>query len=245
MICKGCGEEKKLIKAHIIPKSFYMDLRGDENHLNVVPTDIEQREGRSNIGDYDTEILCKECDLFISRYDDYGKRLLLDQVASFKELRKDGKLYAYMISDYNYLYLKLFLLSILWRASISKRSFFKAIDIGEHENQIKDLIFRCADDGNTTYGCTLSKFMPADIGSLERTIINPDCTKIDEINYYRFWLGGYTSWIRVDTKQDPEGLGRLELMEGRDAILFTRSFQNSNEHKLIEKGVKTQNAKKI
>lgn len=29
-ICKFCGQEKKLIKAHIIPKKFYLGLSEDK-----------------------------------------------------------------------------------------------------------------------------------------------------------------------------------------------------------------------
>jgi hypothetical protein len=79
VICKGCGKNKKLIKAHIIPKSFYMNLRGDANHLNIISGNVKERQIRSNIGDYDTNILCKDCDTIMEKYDDYGNKLLLDQ----------------------------------------------------------------------------------------------------------------------------------------------------------------------
>jgi hypothetical protein len=50
MLCKGCGEDKILIKAHIIPRSFCMDLRNDENRLDIVSTNINQKKGLSRIG---------------------------------------------------------------------------------------------------------------------------------------------------------------------------------------------------
>ena len=29
-ICKFCGQEKKLIKAHIIPRNFYLDYKNEQ-----------------------------------------------------------------------------------------------------------------------------------------------------------------------------------------------------------------------
>ena len=44
-------------------------------------------------------------------------------------------------TNLSYTKYKLFLLSILWRASISSKSFFKRINIGEHEEVIRKMIF--------------------------------------------------------------------------------------------------------
>ena len=240
MICKGCGEDKSLIKAHIIPRSFYMDLRKNENRLDMVSTNIKQKKGLSRIGEYDHDILCKECDQFLSKYDDYGKKLLLDQFDNFDTLI-DGKLIrAYVVRNYDYLFLKLFLLSVLWRASISKRTFFKDVNLGDHERHIKDLIFNTEDDGNRVYGCSLQKFIPSEIGSLEKSIISPDNKKLRGLNYYRLWFGGYISWIRIDINQDPDGVGMYELIKDKDAIFLSKHFHDSSESRLLEGSIKTQ-----
>jgi hypothetical protein len=71
--CKRCSEERKLVKAHIVPRSFYMDLRARDEYLNVVPANPTERIAISRIGDYDQNILCHECDQFLGVFDDYGK----------------------------------------------------------------------------------------------------------------------------------------------------------------------------
>ena len=237
MNCKGCGENKKLIKAHIIPKSFYMDLRGDANHLNVVPSDKDVRESRSNIGDYDQNILCKECDSIIESYDDYGKKVLLDDNPNLVPYYRNGELLGWELSEFNSTRLKLFFLSILWRASISSRHFFRRITLGEYEDVLKELIWSGGDDGNRTFGVILAKFLPANIAGVEKSILDPDNLQIEERNYYRLYLGGYNAWIRVDDSGPAQRFKNLEISENANLKIVPRSFQNSKEYQVLSKSI--------
>lgn len=36
MICRGCCNDKKLVKSHVIPESFFRDLREDEDYLKLI-----------------------------------------------------------------------------------------------------------------------------------------------------------------------------------------------------------------
>ena len=236
MTCKGCGENKKLIDAHIIPKSFYMDLRASDNHLDIIPSNPTDRKGRSFKGDYDTSILCAECDKVMEIYDDYGKKLLLDQSSDFKELIHEGKIYGWEIEEYDYLKLKLFLLSVLWRASITQRKFFKDVNLGSIENHLKELIWQGKDDP-INFSCVLARFRPYDETSLEKMILDPDNKEIDGINCYRFYLGGYIVWIKVDAAITNDGIFKLQLRENQSAVVVARDFGSSKELALVKKSV--------
>ena len=80
MICNLCLQDKKLIKAHIIPRAFFEYMRPLESK-NVpfdVLTNIEgKRNSISRIGIYDSNILCRECENLFQNYDDYGQNILL------------------------------------------------------------------------------------------------------------------------------------------------------------------------
>jgi hypothetical protein len=238
MVCKGCGENKTLIKAHVIPKSFYMDLRASANHLNIVPSNTEERQVRSHIGDYDSNILCKDCDSIMEKYDDYGKKLLLDRKETFIEREKNDQLLGWEVYDFDYLKLKLFFLSILWRASISSRPFFRRISLAQYEGQLKDLIWNEQDDENNTFGCVVARFLPANIEGIEKSILDPDNTTIEGRNYYRFYFGGYNVWIRVDERGAPTQFKHVEIKKGESLIVVPRDFQKSKEFEMLEKSVK-------
>ncbi|WP_286261992.1 hypothetical protein [Thalassotalea atypica] len=239
VFCKGCGENKKLIKAHIIPKSFYMDLRANANHLNIVPSNVGERQSRSNIGDYDTNILCKDCDTIMEKYDDYGKKLLLDQRDSFIEHERNGQLLGWEVHNFDYLKLKLFFLSILWRASISSRPFFRRVSLAQYEDKLKELIWNEQDDDNHTFGCVVAKFLPANIEGVEKSILDPDKTTLEGRNYYRFYFGGYNIWIRVDERGVPAQFKHAEIKNGGSLKVVPRDFQESKEFKMLEKSVKS------
>jgi hypothetical protein len=216
-----------------------MNLRGDANHLNIVPGNVKERQIRSNIGDYDTNILCKDCDTIMEKYDDYGKKLLLDQIESFIRHEKNGQVLGWEIQDFNYLNLKLFFLSILWRASISTRPFFRRVSLGFYEDKLKDLIWNEQDDENHIFGCVVAKFLPADIEGAEKSILDPDNLTLEARNYYRFYFGGYNIWIRVDERGVSDQFKHAEITKGTSLKIVPRDFQKSKELELLEKSVKS------
>ena len=77
MNCKLCGENEKLIKAHIIPEGFFRPLRSGK----MVPEIHSNIKGvfpkRSPIGIYDNTILCEKCDKYLGVWDGYAQKLLI------------------------------------------------------------------------------------------------------------------------------------------------------------------------
>lgn len=236
MTCRGCGKEKDLIDAHIIPKSFYMNLRADSNHLDVFHNAYPDRKMRSFKGEYDQELLCKECDSVFEKSDDYAKKLLIDRFSSFKELHRSGELIGWDMGRIDYKTLKHFFLSVLWRASITSRPFFKRVTLGPHESIIKSIIWGNEVDKNNTYTIVLSKFVPKKDSSIEQTIMDPDWLKMNGLNYYRIYFAGYTAWIKVDKRKPEEIFERLELSD-KQTIVVARDFDTSKEQNILSKSV--------
>ena len=118
MNCKGCNKKVKLVKAHIIPESFFRYLREDENTLKLVPTDKDHYVKKAPIGIYDKEILCGECEAVFQDVDEYAAKLMLND-QNMSKLHDKGDVVGYNLKDIDYQKLKLFVMSILWRASIS------------------------------------------------------------------------------------------------------------------------------
>ena len=133
MNCRGCGKSSTLIKAHIIPRSFYMGLRDGDNHLSVLSSEPDVRSRRSNTGDYDREILCQACDSYLGRFDEYGKKVLLDEVFPHQPISRSGIVAGWEIEGCDPVRLEKFFLSIIWRASISSRDFFERVKLGSLE----------------------------------------------------------------------------------------------------------------
>ena len=132
--CKFCGEEKELIKAHIIPRNFYL-YRKQDKYRAIDSVTGKGRQIQSGI--YDTEILCKDCDgKILKLFDDEAYRVLLNNNNFIKSIsqKANSKVYKLDSSQFNYSLLRKFFISVLWRASVSNISDFQSINLGKYEN---------------------------------------------------------------------------------------------------------------
>ena len=159
-ICKLCLQEKKLLnKSHIIPDFMYRDGKIYYDDHTVHRIDFVQslkgkvtRRGKQNSGEYEGGILCKDCDgKVIKNYEDYAKLFLYG--------KKLGKQLLYhfppgevVLRNIDYAKLKLFFLSVLWRASISTRPFFKEIEIADNlKEELREMILTGNPKGNNDF----------------------------------------------------------------------------------------------
>ena len=153
---------KKLIKtSHIIPEFLYQELY-NEKHQMVKINAIEKARGIekvSNIpkGEYEANLLCKECDgNRIGPFESYVGKILSnaempeEQKLECEKIAHGEGIEFLRINNIDYKLLKLFLLSILWRASISKRSTFNEVSLGSYEEKIRKNLFENdpSDDNN-------------------------------------------------------------------------------------------------
>jgi len=138
--CKLCKLDKKLAKAHIIPRSFCLRAKGDSNQLlEARQHDVKDVEDWQN-GIWDDQILCETCDGGFSSWDGYAFELLGNPPGNDKLPQNDSEMLAFIIKDIDYGLLKLFILSVLWRASVSSLPFFSKIQLGKYESIIADMI---------------------------------------------------------------------------------------------------------
>ncbi len=135
-ICKFCGEEKELIKAHIIPKGWYIGLKDKDRYLSVITGTGKYTISQN--GGYDSNILCRECDNhMLGEFDKEGYRVLRDNFSKYNYLVTFPECKLYQLDEVNFDYYKLrkFFISILWRASVSKREEWQGINLGPYEKK--------------------------------------------------------------------------------------------------------------
>lgn len=138
-ICKFCGQEKKLIDAHIIPKNFYL-MRKKDRYLSInsktCKYTIQQKGG------YDSNILCGDCDNHIlGEFDKEGYRILFSDFSKYKyEYLQPQRIYQLDNSCYDYRKLRKFFISILWRASITKLEEWSNINLDGYEKKAFEIL---------------------------------------------------------------------------------------------------------
>ena len=112
-ICKLCKNEATLIKAHVIPKSFW-----EIDASQPTPRMVTNTEGvfpkRIPIGVYDQTIVCEPCERSFSDYDSYAAHLFLSRFHEFEEVRDNNRrLTGYVFSKaWDHSLLKLFAIAV-------------------------------------------------------------------------------------------------------------------------------------
>ncbi|KAF0856679.1 hypothetical protein [Pantoea dispersa] len=131
-VCKLCLQESELQQSHIIPRSYFKRLKKEDGKIMVV------QEGKKTItGNFDPKepMLCRNCEQFLSKnYEHYGIRVLRDH----KNFRKNSD--HIVIASFQYETFYLYLISILWRASVAKQVHYNSV---QGDENLDDLLRYC------------------------------------------------------------------------------------------------------
>ena len=158
-----CYEEKQLIKrSHLIPNFMYKGIEDDKNRLYKISTLNLTHFKIVQSGDYEEYILCHDCDnKRLSKLERYANNYLYS-----REYRTNNKVFekannhgicSILCKNIDYDIFKLFLQSILWRASISNNPMFKDFKLkGEQEEQLRISILKNVPLDESDYACTIA-----------------------------------------------------------------------------------------
>ena len=229
-ICKLCTNEAPLIKAHVIPRSFW-EIDAAQPPLRMV-TNIEGLfPKRIPIGVYDQTIVCEPCERSFSDYDSYAAHLFLNRFHEFEEVRDSNRrLTGYVLGNVDYSLLKLFAIAVLWRASVSSQSFFSQVRLGPFEETAREMLLR-RDPGDTATFATL--FSVWDNGA-EPLLMDPFVERWDGVRSYRFYLGRFVAYIKVDGRPFPEQLARAALTPRGPLQVISRRLAASKDFSVAE-----------
>lgn len=166
-ICQLCRKERQLIKAHIIPKQLYKPIKISASRdlsrpaaLGVFYPGQDRRPKQVQNGIYDSHILCGECDNHTTGpWDNYAQSLFssASSLGRYDLSRSDG-IKIYVIDDIDSKKLKLFCMSVLWRAAVSKDEFFSRIRMGTWESQLRDMLMSQDPGGKDDFTTSVIKY---------------------------------------------------------------------------------------
>jgi hypothetical protein len=245
-VCRLCDKEKKLIKAHIIPDWAHRTLKQD-NHLIYLSTGAKERKIQS--GYWDNSILCRECDGdVIGQYDTYAKKFF-DRDFSKEIVRgtaSSGEDVAYIhLKDFDYTKLKLFLVSVLWRASISNLPQFAATNLGKYEDIAKQMILEGKIINEKNFQIVLAYCEPPEAGkAFEKAILSPGKHKFDHAICHSFMMAGFDAIIKVSDAPSSLHIEGLNMHPSGFHVLV-RKFEESSIGKYIARFKEQRRIKKL
>src|SRR5262245_48953601 len=140
MKCRFCGERSDFIDAHVIPEGFFKRLRDGREIPRLLSNNTEDYPKRAPVGVYDEKILCAGCEPQFGPWDQYAQEVLSEPPRG--QVLKVGKhVVGYELSEaWRYDLLKLFFISVAWRASVSTHDFYKRISLGPFEAAAKVML---------------------------------------------------------------------------------------------------------
>jgi hypothetical protein len=218
--CKLCGSSGDLINSHVVPDFYIRNLERQQAtgaggqtqpFSTLMSTRPEVTGGAKQRGHWERQVglkeylMCAKCEGKLSVWEVYAREFLYGNAPP--PLKKQALGVSYfagappkmdelidirMLRGVDHAKLKLFQLSLIWRAGVAQGDFFKEINLGDkHGEIIRDLLDREDPGLVTQYPCAMNDLQYNGNGQ-EDFIEQPETVR-DELgrNIIKFAAGGY------------------------------------------------------
>jgi hypothetical protein len=228
-LCRLCGRNKPLVRAHIIPESMYPFEDVPRQPLLKVPSNPAAPLEKSRVGEYDSALVCKGCEEKFSPWDDYGSRLFRKEPKPKDRIYIDGGWRAYTLEAYDYAKLKLFFISLLWRASETERAFFEKVNVGpRHTARLKEMILNKNPGMPDEYAAWIMR-LTHEIDA-HKSVLSPYRRRYEQVWFYHFYLAGHVCIIKVDRRPAPSMFSRFILRPNEPLHVLIMRFNETREY---------------
>lgn len=233
--CKLCHQERELIKAHIIPRSFFHAIKGNSKQLLAALTREKKPVEYFQNGIWDPSILCAECECRFCSWDTYGFDVLGNPPGNNTSPMSDADVAPFVLKGINYRELKLFVLSVLWRASVTKHAFFDGVDLGEHEPKIAEMIRSSDPKSAEVYSVIIGRMVEQ---KYDKTIFPPWQVEIGNNSFCVLYLPCLKIHVKLDRNPLPEPL-RIAVLQDRDENIALPMHLQRAEKLFLDKARQT------
>lgn len=150
--CRLCHSAGELRFSHILPEFLYKPLY-DEKH-RFIGLKHEPEPGtnedllQKGIREY---LLCADCEQHLSKFERYASQVL----RKLPDTSREPPGAVVRVTEVDYARFKLFQMSLLWRAGVSKQASFQGIYLGPHEPKLRQMIHEANPGEPLDYGCVL------------------------------------------------------------------------------------------
>lgn len=196
--CPLCGEYKLLCDSHILPEFVYRPTY-DHTHT-AVKIDINKNKlGKTQKG-FSEWMLCTECEGLLNKWETYFANVWFHKDHRLRPHKLEEDLI--FIRGLDYRKFKMFHLSLIWRAGVSKRSEFVAVRLGPHAEKIR--IMLCDENPGEPedyqFTCLALKD-PKTLGFYDGLIRAFEASKLDGHWVYSVLFGGvmWAYWVSSHT----------------------------------------------
>jgi hypothetical protein len=127
-ICPLCQREKQLSRSHILPNASFRKIKRQNSGKLVSFDDSAYTPVGHTVESWWEYLLCHECEQILSVYENYSIGIL-------RKMARDSH---FTLKNFDYVKLKLFFTSLLWRAAVSNQdAFSKVIELQSKSVEIE------------------------------------------------------------------------------------------------------------
>lgn len=195
--CKLCVQEKEISKSHIIPEWAYRTLYDDKHKFYELGSKPDGARKIKRKGEYEN-LFCTDCETQLSKLDEYARAIIFGRSDEpHFGISTTGVNGTLVIENVDYVRMKLFQLSILFRAGVSQRAFFSKVRLGTHEDRIRLMLLDENPGAPYEYGCIMVAFLNKSGKLLVEVMQEPILEKVDGHTVYKFLFAGCDWWFVV------------------------------------------------
>ncbi|MFM0100312.1 hypothetical protein PQQ87_32295 [Paraburkholderia nemoris] len=220
MVCALCHQDKVLRNSHIYPEWLYKPLYDEKRRfevLSIIPeghNELKQKGMREYL-------LCDDCEQKISVWEGYARSAFVSPEKPL-EVSREGTLLS--IRGLDYAKLKLFELSILWRAGVSRLPFFEKLRLGSaHEERLRLLLLACDPGDPDRYGALMFGLKVGELPETLQVIAEPRPIRNHGIRAYSLTFGGFLWVFHVSSSVPPPLLRQCFLREDGSRFISVRN----------------------
>lgn len=178
--CRLCLKYKELKHSHVLPEFLYAPMYDDKHRFNIMSNvhGVQKRQEQKGLREY---LLCNECEGQLNVWETYAANLLYEG-----DKRATGDLLGseFIVEGVDYPKLKLFMMSLIWRAGIASHKVFSETTLGPHEEKLRNMLYRGDSGPPEKYGC-LVYCVTHNGAPLDGTIYGPSPCWVESHRCYR------------------------------------------------------------
>jgi hypothetical protein len=217
--CKFCLQPKRLIQAHIIPKGLYpRNPNGDRRHIGLDGTG-EKPPGNVPNGIYDANLVCEGCEGRFTEWDDYASDFFARELVNFDSLHSEQGTPYRVYPSVDYAKLKLFFISMMWRAHASNLKDCNQVDLGTKYAAMAKRMIENRDPGTPDqFSVVLVRFL----GEHRQIGASTTPRRIHGVLMYETLLFGFAAYVKVDNRPLPSALRQCQLQDGKPLYVLEK-----------------------
>lgn len=221
-ICKLCLRQGELCESHVISEFLYEPLY-DELHraIEVTATPGErERYLQKGLREY---LLCTECEGHLNRWETPATHVFRGAAGAAAPLSPGQHLRI----PVDYRTIKLFELSILWRASVAEGPWFSKVSLGPHQETLRQRLLESDPGEPHEYGCLLIAMHGPN--QLDQLLREPQRHRFEGHTVYSFLLAGLL-WYFVVSAHSAKFPGQGSFLSANGLAIGVSS---KTEHEIL------------